>query len=120
MPKHPKTPQEKKALSLSRDRRNTYGNNQKAARKAIPLRKALENRRVRHGDNQALSQSVQLDEAALDLAESSARHGVNRLSGWKKCPDETLGTVIERTLSARDRRVGRKMRSRFEYDENNS
>ena len=114
MPKPPKTPQEKKALSLANDRRNTYGNNQKAARKAIPLRKALENRRVRHKDNQAVSQSSDLDELALDLAESSARHGVNRLGGWKKSPDEPLRTVIERALKAREKRVGRKARARFD------
>ena len=115
MSKLPKTPQEKKALSLANDRRNTYGNNQKAARKAIPLRKALESRRVRHKDNQALSQISQLDEAALDLAESSARHSVSRLGGWQKSPDEPLGTVIDRALNARGQRVGRKVRARFDY-----
>ncbi|MBY8829810.1 hypothetical protein [Hephaestia mangrovi] len=116
MPKRPKTPQEKKALSLTRDRRNTYGNNQKAARKAIPLRKALENRRVRHKDNQAVSIGSHLNEAALDIAESSARHGVNRLSGWKKCADEPLGEVIGRALKSREQREGRKLRARFNYD----
>jgi hypothetical protein len=111
----PKTPQEKKGLSLARDRRNTYGNNQKAARKAIPLRKALENRRVRHKDNQAVSQGSNLDEAALELAESSVRHGVHRLGGWKKGPDEPLGSVIERALKSREQRVGRKLLARFDY-----
>ncbi len=115
MTKPPKTPQEKKALSLANDRRNTYGNNQKAARKAIPLRKALENRRVRHKDNQAVSHSSHLDEATLDLAESSVRHGVHRLGGWKKSADKPLGTVIGRALKAREQRVGRKMRARFDY-----
>lgn len=115
MTKPLKTPQEKKALSLANDRRNTYGKNQKAARKAIPLRKALENRRVRHKDNQAVSHSFHLGEAALNLAESSARHGVNRLGGWTKGADEPLGTVIRRTLEAREQRVGRKTRARFDY-----
>ena len=115
MPSPPKTPQEKKGLSLARDHRNTYGNNQKAARKAIPLRKAQENRRVRHKDNQAVSQGSNLDEAALDLAESSVRHGVHRLGGWKKGPDEPLGKVVERALETREQRVGRKLRARFDY-----
>lgn len=115
MTKPPKTPQEKKALSLAKDRRNTYGNNQKAARKAIPLRKALENQRVRHKDNQVISCSFHLDEAARDLAESSARHGVNRLGGWTKSADEPLGTVIKRALKSREQRVARKIRARFDY-----
>ena len=115
MPKIRKTPQDKKALSLAHDRRNIYGNNQKAARKAIPLRKALENRRVRHKDNQAVSHSSHLDEAALDLAESSARHGVHRLGGWKKGADAPLGLVIETALKAREQRAGRKLRARFAY-----
>lgn len=114
--KPPRTPQEKKALSLAHDRRNTYGNNQKAARKAIPLRKALENRKVRHKNNQAISRADHLDEAALDLAESSARHDVHRLGGWKKGADEPLGVVVGRALKAREERVGRKVRARFDYD----
>ncbi|MBB5714171.1 hypothetical protein [Sphingomonas aerophila] len=113
--KPPQTPQQKKALSLARDCRNTYGNNQKAARKAIPLRKALESRKVRHKNNQAISRADRLDEAALDLAESSARHDVHRLGGWKKGADEPLGLIIGRALTAREERVGRKVRSRFAY-----
>lgn len=35
-------PQEKKALSYARDRRNGYGENDKSSRKAIPARKAGE------------------------------------------------------------------------------
>lgn len=110
------TPQEKKALSLARDRRNTYGNSQKAARKAIPLRKALESRKVRHKNNQAISRADRLDEAALDLAESSARNNVHRLGGWKKGADEPLGVVVGRALKAREERVGRKVRARFAYE----
>ncbi|MGQ3101083.1 MAG: hypothetical protein ACT6Q5_04210 [Sphingopyxis solisilvae] len=114
--KTPRTPQEKKALSLAHDRRNTYGNNQKAARKAIPLRKALENRKVRHKNNQAISKAIQSDESELDLAESSARHNVHRLGGWKKEADEPLGVIIERSLDARVERVSRKTRARFSYE----
>ena len=112
-----KSPQQKKALSLKRDCRNSYGNNQKAARKAIPLRKAIENRRVRHENNQALSRADQLDEAALDLVESSARNNVARLGGWTKGADTPLGDIIERALKAREERVGRKVRARFRYSE---
>ncbi|HEY0622571.1 hypothetical protein [Sphingomonas sp.] len=110
-----KFPRQKKALSLARDCRNTYGENTKAARKAIPLRKAIENRRIRHENNQALSQADRLDEADLDLVESSARQNVARLGGWKKASDEPLGVVIERAYKAREQRAGRKTRARFNY-----
>ena len=66
-------------------------------------------------NNQALSNVEQLDEAALDLAESSARHYVDRRGGWTKGSDEPLGVVIERQARARENRVGRKLRSRFKY-----
>lgn len=42
-----KTPQEKKQLSLDRDRRNTYGENSKASRKLVPLKKAKSHRAER-------------------------------------------------------------------------
>jgi len=115
MPKRTRTPQEKKALSLSRDCRNTFGENQKAARKAIPLRKALENRRIRRKDERVLDRGLREDDAALDLAESSVRTRVNRVGGWQKGADEPLGAVVERSLKARVMRVGRKIRARFDY-----
>jgi hypothetical protein len=115
MPKRTRTPQEKKSLSISRDCRNTFGENQKAARKAIPLRKALENRRIRRKDDRTLVRGLGEDDAALDLAESSVRSRVHRIGGWKKAADEALGAVIERSLKARGLRVGRKIRARFEY-----
>ena len=115
MPKRTRTPQEKKALSLAHDCRNTFGNNQKAVRKAIPLRKALENRRIRREDERALVRGLCAGGAALDLAESSVRTRVNRVGGWQKGADEPLGTVIERRLKARAIRVGRKIRARFDY-----
>lgn len=113
MPKKPtKSPQQKKALSLKRDRRSVYGNNDKAARKAIPLRKALENRKVRHKTNRELSAAEQLDPEKLDLVESSARHDVGRVGGWRKGADAPLGEVIARDLKARVERVGSKIARR--------
>ena len=107
-----RTPQEKKALSLALDRRNTYGNNQKAARKAIPRRKASENRRNRHKTDQALVIALSSDDLALDLAESSARNDVHRVGGWRKGADTPLGEVIALQLEKRDVRIGRKDRAR--------
>ena len=72
---------------------------------------------MRHRNNQAISRADHLDKAALDLAESSARHDVHRLGGWKKVADEPLGVVVGRALKARSRRVGRKVRARFAYED---
>lgn len=108
-----KSPQEKKALSLKRDRRNTFGESPHAARKSIPLRKAKENRRVRHENNQALARADQLDDATLDLVESSARQNIARTGGWKKSPDEPLAIAIERSAARRERNAGRKSRNKL-------
>ena len=63
MPRPPKTPQEKKALSLRKDCRQSYfASGQKGARKIVPLRKRLENRRVRHKTDQALEVALAADD----------------------------------------------------------
>ncbi|HEY8565146.1 MAG TPA: hypothetical protein VIL65_06570 [Beijerinckiaceae bacterium] len=111
--KRERSPQEKKALSLERDRRNTYGENDKAARKAVPRRKALENRRSRHKTAQALVQVDRLDEAALDVVESSARHDVERVGGWIKVPDQPLRVVVQDKLAGRQGRAHRRSRPRI-------
>jgi len=110
--KTPKTPQEKKRLSLTRDRAGYFYNNQKAARKAVPLRKAQESRRVRHQQNQALSQIEYAEEAVQDLVESSVRQCITRKGGWKKGASLPLGECIEHRLKARSARVGHNLRSR--------
>lgn len=107
--KRARTPQEKKSLSLKRDRRNAYGQNDKASRKAIPLRKALEARRVRRKADEPLARAVEgLEPAALDLAESSVRQELHRVGGWTKSPDAPLGEVIARAKVRRVRREGRR------------
>ncbi|QDH73006.1 hypothetical protein [Brevundimonas sp. M20] len=93
--KTPKSPQEKKALSYANDCRNTYGESDKASRKAIPARKAGENRQSRRKAAQALGDLKALDEAGLDLAESSLRHDVERVGGWRKAPDEPLSAFLK-------------------------
>jgi hypothetical protein len=100
----PKTPQQKKALSYSKDRRNVFGENDKASRKAIPARKAGESRKVRRKATQALDAVVHLDDEAADLLESSLRHDVERVGGWKKTPDASLSEYLERQARRRARR----------------
>ncbi|WP_189676749.1 hypothetical protein [Sphingomonas glacialis] len=111
-----RTPQEKKTLSLKKDRRQSYfASGQKGARKAIPLRKRLENRRNRHKNDQAIAIAVEGDELALDLAESSARNDVHRAGGWKKGADRPLGEAIALQQAKRGYRIGRKERSRTDH-----
>jgi hypothetical protein len=91
----PKSPQEKKALSYAKDRRNAYGENDKASRKAIPARKAGESRKVRRKARQSLDVMDQSDEAKAEVVESSLRHNLERVGGWKKSPDAPLADYIE-------------------------
>ncbi len=109
--KPPKSPQDKKSLSYAKDRRNTYGQNNKASRKAIPLRKAKENRQDRRKANQAMARIPRVGEEVADLLESSVFHDVYRVGGWTKAPDEQLGKVVANAIVGRENRVGRKMRS---------
>ena len=111
-PPTPKAPQEKKALSLVKDRRNGYYANDKASRKLIPLNKARESREVRHAADQALRQAIKLDETAVDLAESSVRQDVFRVGGWRKDSDTPLGEHLEQQAALGDRRIGWKARNR--------
>ncbi len=112
MSKKNRATQEKKALSYAKDRRNAYGQNAKASRKLIPLRKAQESRQVRRKVTKELTMLPAVDEEAADLIESSARQDVHRVGGWKKGADEALGRIVAFALDARDSRSGRKARSR--------
>jgi len=99
--KKPRSPQVKKVLSYAKDRRNVYGENDKASRKAIPARKAGESRKVRRKARQSLEVIDVADEAKTDVIESSLRQDLERVGGWKKDPDAPLSEFIE--LQARRR-----------------
>jgi hypothetical protein len=99
-----KSPQDKKAFSYAKDGRNSYGENDKASRKAIPRRKALENRDDRRKVVQSLCEIQRWDEAVATLIESSMRHDTNRVGGWTKKPDVPLSQHI---ASQRKRRLQR-------------
>jgi hypothetical protein len=88
-----RTPQEKKALSYAKDHRNDYGENDKASRKAIPLRKRLVNRANRHDVQRHLAAAegrVNLD--AADAAEQQTAG--KRKKRWSKQPDQPLGEYL--------------------------
>ena len=102
------SPAEKKALSYAKDRRNSYGGNDKAARKAIPARKAGENRKNRRKAAQALEAYETFDEGSANVIESSLTHDIERVGGWKKGSDQPLGDHISQQNDRRDFRDGRK------------
>jgi hypothetical protein len=78
------TPQEKKRLSYQRDGRNTYGENDKASRKAIPLRKRLRARAVRRKTREQLpadrtfisDEELETMDAHTEAADRSARNSL--------------------------------------------
>lgn len=88
-----KTPQQKKAESLKKDRRNTYGESSKASRKRIPLRRAEGHQAARRLARQALNAAAdRADPEIADAVEPVLRR--KRLTGWKKSPDRPLGEVL--------------------------
>lgn len=88
-----KTPREKKQLSLAKDRRNNYGENDKASRKAIPFRKASVNRANRHAGRQALSDATGAHDAEVSESAELRLRG-RRSKVWRKWPDMALGDYI--------------------------
>lgn len=91
--RRPKTPQEKKRLSLERDRRNAYGENDKASRKNIPRAKARVNRVNRRADSVALVDALGTPDEDIDAAVADVVEGRQR-KVWRKWPDESLGTRL--------------------------
>lgn len=81
------TPQEKKRLSLLKDRRDCFGQNDKASRKSIRFRKRWLNRCYRKSEHQAL-RSADVDAMEQDLLAIKRKQ-------WRKMPDIPLGRVIQ-------------------------
>ena len=94
-----KSPQEKKRLSLLKDRRNTYGENSKASRKAIPRQKKVQRRAVRRIQKQVLAAGRQRTEDADE--ELTVRLASQETWVWEKTPDTPLGEVLARKLKRR-------------------
>jgi hypothetical protein len=95
-----RTPQQKKALSYARDRRNVYGEAPHASRKNIPLRKALRNRSNRHQANQHLAYGgVGFDEELADQIESQIHHMAPQ--EWEKFRDAPLREALARKSEER-------------------
>jgi hypothetical protein len=96
-----RSPQEKKRLSYSKDRRNTYGENDKSSRKNIARNKRNRHRSERHREQQQLSAALgpvdEVVEEGLDERLTRARRG----SRWSKFPDTQLGLYVAGTLAVR-------------------
>jgi hypothetical protein len=91
--KKPRTPQEKKKLSYQRDRRNMYGQNAHASRKAIPKRKRDVTQSLRKRTNQVIPKLQPLV-AVVDDCEIEEKIGRVVPKRWRKCPDMPLGEAI--------------------------
>ena len=96
----PKTPQQKKRASYSKDRRNAYGQSSKGSRTSIRRRKRHPNRANRRDATALLALAkgaVPVD--ALEGIESRIEE--KRPKRWGKLPDEPLGTWVEGRLRRR-------------------
>jgi hypothetical protein len=100
-----KTPHQKKKASYAKDRRNVYGENDKASRKNLPRKKARLNRAFRHEVHAALhvdgTPVETLNTDAVDVDATSVRR-----KKFKKQPDVPLLQYIERQRADRTRRAG--------------
>lgn len=86
-----KTPQEKKRHSYEKDRRNCYGENSKASRKAIPENKANSRRRIRRASKR---QDFESDDYESEVIQA-------RRKAFKKVPDMALGEYLSHKREAR-------------------
>jgi hypothetical protein len=102
-----KNPDDKKRLSLARDRRNRYGENSKSSRKSIQRgkqRRHMDERRTVGEVLGHLKGDVQEDEAAEAELRAKIRTTDSRRRGFRKRPDTPLGTVLaEKKLGKRRR-----------------
>ena len=87
MPKRRLTPQEKKILSYAKDCRNTYGENDKSSRKAIPRRKQQQRQNERRVLKANLKKSV---EGSEELVIERPKLGM-----WRKVSDEPLASRLK-------------------------
>jgi|SRR5271155_83878 len=94
-----KTPQEKKELSLKKDRRNVYGENDKSSRKNIPASKQRSHRAERRIPKEPLlALKGQVSEDAASAAESAVKDRIiaKKRVSFTKEPDAPLGVVLDR------------------------
>jgi hypothetical protein len=102
--KKSKSPPEKKRLSLAKDRRNSYGENDKSSRKNISLSKALSHRAVRR-KSASLEQAWEgLTEAEAEARELTLVTPRLQKGKFRKSPDIPLAQHVASALTQRRRR----------------
>ena len=93
-----KTPQEKKALSYAKDRRNVYGENDKTSRVAIRWNKTFPTRAYRKALNDILQETIgEIDLEKAEIIDSKTKEIKRRK--WKKYPDAPLSEYLQRKVS---------------------
>jgi hypothetical protein len=103
-----KTPQQKKALSYGKDRRNCYGENSKSSRKNIPKTRAHTHRAYR----QKVKQSLHLESSVVlpdELEQQEIRAISVRRKEWKKVPDQPLAQHVVEQATGRKIRENKKV-----------
>lgn len=104
-----KTPQEKKALSYAKDRRNAYGESDKGSRKSIRRNKTFPTRAYRKNINNILQNAVgAVDLEKAETVETKVKEIKRRK--WKKYPDKALGEIIKEQLEAGEKTIRRKLK----------
>ncbi|MET7419724.1 hypothetical protein [Dactylosporangium sp. NPDC005555] len=101
-----RSPQEKKALSYAKDRRNDYGEHDKSSRKSIRRNKRAPNRADRHRERQVLAAAT-----GRDVSDAADRVEVKLLtkkslwvtSRWRKWRDAPLADIVTDKLRRRMR-----------------
>lgn len=82
-------------MTDTRDRRNDYGANDKASRRAIRRNRRLPHRANRHHDHQRLTALAGAPDPAIDEVVEVRLRG-RRPKTWRKLPDLPLGEHLER------------------------
>ncbi|MGI5182656.1 hypothetical protein ACQEVZ_41020 [Dactylosporangium sp. CA-152071] len=101
-----RSPQEKKALSYAKDRRNDYGENDKSSRKNIRRNKRHPNRADRHRSHQVLAAATGPASAtASEAAETKllAKKSMWLTKRWRKDRDAPLADMLTCQLRRRAR-----------------
>jgi len=90
-----KSPQQRKREAYSKERRNVYGQNDKASRKNIPRAKRRAARANRRATHQELAEALGSPEPDR-IARAQERTKARRPVRFKKTPDVPLGRVLAR------------------------
>jgi hypothetical protein len=101
-----RSPQEKKALSYAKDRRNDYGENDKSSRRNIRRNKRTPNRADRHREHQLLAGAI--GPVAAEAAEGLegrllAKKSMWFTKRWRKWRDAPLAEFLTYKLRRRAR-----------------